>query len=116
MHDALFKQPLALDDSSLMAKADDLELDQAAFRGCLSAQAEGLVRKDVSVANELHVQYTPSFFFGIRVDHDRLKVLKTVSGFQSLPAFKKILEETEAQIKSANCGLLTRMFGLCKAT
>jgi protein-disulfide isomerase len=116
MHDALFKQPLALDVASLKAKAQDLKLDETKLSGCLSNTAEGLVRQDVSLANSLHVQYTPSFFFGVRVGQDQFRVLNTLSGFQSLPAFKKILQETEAQINVANCGVLARLFGNCKVT
>lgn len=116
MHDALFRKPLALDEASLRAKAQDLKLDETKLSGCLSDTAEGLVRRDVSAANSLHVQSTPSFFFGVRVGQDQFRVLNTLSGFQSLPAFKKILQETEAQISAANCGVLTRLFGNCKVT
>jgi len=115
LHDSLFKQPLSLDDASLDAKARDLRLDATSLSACLAADAEGLVQLDVSAAGTLRVKSTPSFFFGVRVDQERFRVLSTLSGFQSLPAFKKILKDTEAEINAANCGLLTRFFGICKA-
>jgi protein-disulfide isomerase len=70
MHDLLFERQRALDDDSLLAYAEELELDVAAFAAALeSGELEERVRGDFMSGVRSGVNGTPTFFIqGKRFD------------------------------------------------
>jgi protein-disulfide isomerase len=97
MHDALFERPDQLDPPNLIARAKDIQLDEAAFRECMDGQVTSRIRRDMTEARELSIAGTPTFLFG-RVDSEqRLKVDRRVVGAVTYDRIASILDELLTQ-------------------
>jgi len=62
-HDSLFGDPSKLDEASLVARAQNLHLDEAAFRACLlSGKFKPDVQANRDVGTKVGVTGTPAYF------------------------------------------------------
>ena len=94
MHDLVFGADGALAEDDLLRYATILDLDSAAFAGCLkNGVAAERVTEDRQHGEALGVTATPTFFFA-RVDGDgRLSLAAKVSGLRSYSTFQSVLDE-----------------------
>jgi len=84
MHDKIFENTRALEDTNLKQHAVDLELDVDAFNACYeSGQFRNAVQADFRSGNALGVTGTPAFFVNGRF----------LSGAQPFEAFKAIIDD-----------------------
>ncbi len=92
MHDRLFEQQDKLSAETYTRLAQELGLKADAFAACQQnpKQAQA-VDEDTALGEQLGVQGTPAFFIG-RVQGDKLKDLKILSGTQAFEAFQKVVE------------------------
>jgi protein-disulfide isomerase len=84
MHDALFADQTALDDTALEAKARSVVADVEGWRTCFAArQPEERIARDQKLAADLGARGTPTFFINGRV----------LLGAQPLATFRQLVDE-----------------------
>ncbi|MEZ5318728.1 MAG: thioredoxin domain-containing protein [Vicinamibacterales bacterium] len=91
-HDQLFAAPSALDDDSLMRRANDVGLDRQAFTACLAGGSAAEVRAGQELGARLGIAGTPGFIVGRFTPDGRLKATARVSGARPLPEFRAAFE------------------------
>ena len=80
MHAALFRDQRNMNESSLIARARDVALDEKAFKSCLSGETVDQVQKDVASAEALRLSGTPVFLIGRRQTDGAVKVVDVLWG------------------------------------
>jgi protein-disulfide isomerase len=98
MHDSLFSKQTALDEASLMARADELGLSDTAFKGCLSGQMKAQIQDDMQAAKALGVSSTPAFFVGSTTGDGTVVVKKTILGARPIEDFKAAISSVLAGV------------------
>ncbi len=96
MHDILFDNQRKLFDDNLRAYALEIGLDAGKFDNCLEQkQFAEQIEKDVAEGNEMKVQGTPSFVFGLTdaADSNKIHVSKFVYGARNYASFAKEIDE-----------------------
>ncbi len=95
MHDALFANQRKLGGTLYEATANDLALDEAAFKSCLSNPAmKAKVEAGFNYGGQIGVSGTPKFFVG-RVKGDEITDVVVISGAQGFSAFSGAVERLE---------------------
>jgi protein-disulfide isomerase len=97
MHDRLFENPKALDDSNIRTFARQIGLDESQFAICMKGTMAAAVRKDTSAASALAVTGTPTFFLGRIQPDGRLKVTQRLTGAVSFAHFQSALDKLLAE-------------------
>lgn len=99
MHGLLFENPQALAPADLAGYAEQLNLDVAAFKTCLSTgKHAGGIREDVRTAGSFGIRGTPAYLLGRRVSGgDKIEVLEVVNG---LPPYEVLKEKLDALLAS----------------
>jgi protein-disulfide isomerase len=92
MHDALFGNQQDLDEAGLFRRAVRLDLPVSTFSACLDSVGRQKVLADVSEAESLGVNQTPTFFIGRAVGHDFVKPQIRLNGAQSLSALARAIK------------------------
>jgi protein-disulfide isomerase len=84
LHDWMFDNPRRINRSTLVARAEAMEMDTAAFTSCLDSKTHAdNVQRDMSEANSLGISGTPGFLVNGRM----------LRGAQPLDAFIKVIDE-----------------------
>ena len=92
MHDAIFENNRALEDTNLQSYATKIGLDGAKFKACYSANKfKDQIIGDQQTANKLGARGTPAFFINGRY----------ISGAQPFPAFDALVREELKKAKSS---------------
>jgi len=92
MHDVLFAQQKQLDEALLLETAKRIGLNAEIFAYCLDGEAAPLVSEQATVARQLGISGTPTFFVGTVLPDGRIKVAERLSGAQPLQRFEKALD------------------------
>jgi len=96
MRDLLVADPNRLAEDDLVGRAQSLNLDPVAFRGCLSSNKyRPAVEKDITEAGSLGISGTPSFLIG-RSTPDGVDGIILV-GALPFPEFESKLKEYEGK-------------------
>jgi protein-disulfide isomerase len=96
-HDWAFQHQTTLDVAGLLAGADALGLDQAAFSQCLEKGTTiGIVKADADLGNTLSVNGTPDWLVGTLQADGRVKVTARLSGAKPLADFTGALDRAIA--------------------
>ena len=95
MHHLLFNNQNALAPEKLPGYAEQLGLDVAAFKTCLSSRRHMPdIQEDMNVAEGLGITGTPAYLFGRRVaGGDKIEILDSVRG---LPPYEVIEQKINA--------------------
>jgi len=95
MHDHLFANQHALAPEKLPAHAQQLGLDVAAFRKCLSSgRHAAAIRQDMKEAQALRMTVTPVYLIGRRVPgSDKVEILHSIGGLPPYDYVEKKLNE-----------------------
>ena len=103
MHDRLFNSQNALAADDLASYASALGLDVPKFKQCLdSNKYAGKIRQDLSDAQKVGVQATPSFLLGVaEPGGSSVKVVKAIAGAHPYPVFKEAIDSLLAAEKPA---------------
>ena len=86
----LATQPTTAD--FVLALASELRIDQLAFKECVDVRARPTVARDVSVAQALGVQSTPTFAVGLRERGGRVRISSMIHGSQPFSVFEQVIE------------------------
>ena len=94
MHARLFANQRALAPDDLVAHAQALGLDKAAFARCLeSGQKAATVRQDLSDGEKAGITGTPTFFLGLTDGAGGpVKIVNTIKGAQPFASFKTAID------------------------
>lgn len=92
MHDLNFANQDTLQEAVLVARAQSLGIDVAAFDRCLHGPALDVIRADLKTGESLRVTGTPTFFVGTLELDERVKVFARLVGAVSLTEFQKVLD------------------------
>jgi protein-disulfide isomerase len=94
MHGSLFNNPIAKDDTALLAQAKAAGLDTGAFQACLtSGRHSEAVRASVARMEQLGISGTPMTVIGVTpAPGQPMKVVKYIYGAQPYSAFKEAIE------------------------
>jgi len=94
MHVSLFNNPIAKDDSMLLAQAKAIGVDAGAFQSCLaSGRHSAAVQASVARMEQLGISGTPMTVIGLTpAPGQPMKVVKYVYGAQPYSAFKEIID------------------------
>jgi protein-disulfide isomerase len=94
MHVSLFNNPIAKDESALIAQAKALGLDMSAFQTCLtSGRHAAAIQASVARMEQLGISGTPMTVIGLTpAPGQPLKVVKYVYGAQPYSAFKEAID------------------------
>jgi len=96
LHDALFANPKALDDESLLKYAVSAGLDQDLYRSCLVTTGPTRIKADAAFAKSLGVAGTPAFFVGVIDERRQLVVKKAIRGTKPVSEFTALIAEAIA--------------------
>jgi len=97
LHTKLFETP-ARTNEQLVAMAQSVGLDTAAFRACLdSGKHADAVRKSVTRIQELGVSGTPMFLIGTSSGGNAVKIRKTIEGAHPFSSFKTAIDAILAE-------------------
>ena len=99
MHMSLFNSAVARDDAALVAQAQSVGLDRAAFQACLSSGRHAAsVQASVARMEQLGISGTPMTVIGpTPAPGQPMRVLKYVYGAQPFSAFKQAIDSILAQ-------------------
>jgi protein-disulfide isomerase len=93
MHDLIFGQA-NLDDQTLVALPQSVEIDRVRFDQCLLDEAvSARIKESANEAGRFGIRGTPAFFFGRRSKDGRVKVVGALSGARPAREFVAHLEE-----------------------
>lgn len=92
MHDRLFLDPKSLDPASVKRQAVAVGLNVDAFETCVSGPVAFKVKADASIAGQLQVNGTPTFFVGVVGPDGRVTVRHRLVGASSLAEFAKLVD------------------------
>jgi protein-disulfide isomerase len=105
MHDLLFQDQNGLGEDAIVGKALSLGLAEPAFRACLNGTERAQVEEDASIAKNLGLTGTPSFFVGTSQDGGRrVRVLVALAGAQPPTEFAKAIDAALAKAAPATSG------------
>jgi protein-disulfide isomerase len=93
MHDLLFANQQALEESDLAKTAGAAGLDMSAYQRCVMGGADGKIRRDQDEGARAGVTGTPYFFLGVAQPDGAIKVLRIISGAQPYATFKSALDQ-----------------------
>lgn len=106
MHDRLFAtQPSTT--SFVMTLVRELDIDDGPFEECMAAREESAIARDVSVAQALGFQSTPSFAIGTVERDGRVRVSSLIRGAQPLTVFEEVINallEENASLSADDVG------------
>ena len=91
IHDKLFAGPVP-PKSDLPDLASRLGLDQPAFEGCLSADGQETVRKDLADARGLKITSTPTFLVGIPTGDGSVLISQRLAGLRDQSELEGAIE------------------------
>ncbi len=96
MHDVLFTNQKALEESDLTNYAKELKLNMTKFEKCLdSGKYANEIKKDIETGQKAGVTGTPSFFLGLTNPKDsNVKAVKVIKGAQPYNNFKDAIDTT----------------------
>lgn len=97
MHVSLFNNPVAKDDTALVAQAKTIGLDVNAFQSCLtSGRHSASVQASVARMEQLGISGTPMTVIGLTpAPGQPMKVVKYVYGAQPYAAFKEAIDSMQ---------------------
>jgi len=96
MHDVLFANQKALQPPDLVKHAQLLGLNGMTFDTCLAGQMAPRIRQDMTLAADVGVRATPTFFIGATLPNGNIKVLRRFNGAVAFTAFKTALDTLAA--------------------
>jgi protein-disulfide isomerase len=100
MHDRLFAPPTPLSQPLYSSLAQQLSLNEAAFRSCLDSLAvRAAIDADVALAATLEVKVTPTVFVGIRQADGTVKATRRIRGAMPLSEFEEAIESALGRSK-----------------
>ena len=103
MHDRLFADQQATDPGALVAHANAVGLDAAAFSACLHAQnSDGDIRLAMQLGASLGVTGTPTFLIGVATAGQKLRVTQVITGAKSFSVFQEAIDAALATIVPTN--------------
>lgn len=92
MHDWLFQHQRDLDVHGVTAGAAGMNLDAKLFDRCLNGPTSPRLDAGLTLAQQLGVRSTPTFFLGT-LDHDGSVIVRRVLvGAQSVESFRKVID------------------------
>ena len=96
MHDVLFANQKALEESDITNYAKELKLNMTKFEKCLdSGKYANEIKKDIETGQKAGVSGTPSFFLGLTNPKDpNVKAVKVIKGAQPYNNFKDAIDTT----------------------
>jgi protein-disulfide isomerase len=93
MHDSLFAKQTALSAPALLDRAQTLGLDAAKFTECQSSEKYMAdIQKNISEAQQMRIDGTPTFFLGIVDASGDVTISKRFAGAPPLEVFKSDLD------------------------
>lgn len=92
MHDRLFANQQALADDTLVAHAQAVGLNMAAFQQCFGGQAQAKIRQDLDEGAGGGVSGTPGFFLAEAAKDGKVRVLSRIVGAQPYANFKSAID------------------------
>jgi protein-disulfide isomerase len=98
MHDRLFADNAALDESSLIAHSDAIGLDRGQFQTCLKGQAAAKVLSDLLEGNRLGVSGTPSIFLGMVDGDGSIRLLKHIRGAAEFQTLRREIDDIRKRL------------------
>lgn len=102
MHDRLFANQVALGADDLVRHAGAIGLDPRRMATCLEAPPDPAIETDITLAQQLGVSSTPTFFIGEIQNDRRVRLVRKIRGAQSYNVFKGALDEVLAVKGSAS--------------
>jgi protein-disulfide isomerase len=99
MHDALFSEPLQLEEAAISAHARRLGLDAKGFGACLDGPGPRHVAADVALAGKLGLRGTPVFLVGLRQSDGRVKVTEIIRGAAPPDQFAAALKRARSNAR-----------------
>jgi protein-disulfide isomerase len=109
MHDRLFNVGTKFDDQSLQVIATSLDLDEATYNRCVSAEAsKAAVSRDKEEAKSLGLQSTPAFLLGLRAGDGRIQVSKVFFGAAPVERFRSEIDRVIRRTKGGVLSFLRR--------
>ncbi|MGH7802501.1 MAG: DsbA family protein [Thermodesulfobacteriota bacterium] len=96
MHDKLFENQKALEESDLTNYAKSIGLNMSKFQKCLdSGKYASQIKKEIELGQKSGVTGTPSFFLGVTNPKDpNVKAVKVIKGAQPYNNFKDAIDTT----------------------
>lgn len=96
MHDKLFENQKALEESDLTNYAKSIGLNMSKFQKCLdSGKYASQIKKEIELGQKSGVTGTPSFFIGVTNPKDpNVKAVKVIKGAQPYNNFKDAIDTT----------------------
>ena len=96
MHDKLFENQKALEESDLTNYAKSIGLNMSKFQKCLdSGKYANQIKKEIELGQKSGVTGTPSFFLGVTNPKDsNVKAVKVIKGAQPYNNFKEAIDAT----------------------
>ena len=92
MHDLLFLDQKALEDSDLHDRARKLDLDVARFAQCVNGgEVKPLIERHMDVARSLGVEGTPAFFVGLVQKDGSVALKKRINGAVPFSVFRSAI-------------------------
>jgi protein-disulfide isomerase len=88
MHNSLFSDQRHLDQTSLLRRADAIQLHASTFASCLNGGATDVIQEDESAAQALGIDGTPTFFLGTLLADGRVRVLNVLTGARPVLEFE----------------------------
>lgn len=101
MHRQLFAHQANLERANLERQARSLGLSFPQFSECMSGRMTGKVQQDLDSGTALGVTGTPTFFVGLRVDGNSVRVEDRVVGAVPLSRFQTVLDTVLDKATSA---------------
>lgn len=92
MHHRLFANQKALFRDDLIKHGAALGLDVARFTGCLDGRMTALVRRDLALGSQIGVDQTPTFFIGLSLPGNKMKVVRKFNGAVPYATFKAAID------------------------
>ena len=92
MHDVLFRDQTALDRQSFIGHATELGLDVVLFSECIDVGGElAAIERNKTIARDLGVQGTPSFFLGFVQPDGSVALQKRINGAMPFGDFQEAI-------------------------
>jgi protein-disulfide isomerase len=92
MHDALFSNPLKLEESDLFHRAVSLQLDGERFEQCMSRPPLDRIKQDAAIAQAIGLTGTPAFVVGT-IRNDSLQATGVLIGALPAKEFETVLTQ-----------------------
>lgn len=92
LHDWAFAHQQELTAERLRYAAQRLGLDMPAFDKCLGGEAAEKIRSDIALAKQLHVEGTPTWFFGTVEPHGTVTLVNQVTGLGPVDMYEVVID------------------------